>query len=65
MMPYESNGSLTYGNTDFFEIVAGVLWVDSLAPYVFILCQDYVLQICMKLIKKMSSYKKKHKVGKK
>ena len=30
-------------DTDFFDIVAGVLQEDKLAPYLFIICQDYVL----------------------
>ena len=28
------------GDTDFFDIVAGVLQVDKLAPYLFIICLD-------------------------
>ena len=31
-------------DTEFFEIVAGVLQGDTLAPYVFIICLDYVLR---------------------
>ena len=31
-------------DTDYFEIVAGVLQVDTLAPYLFIICLDYVLR---------------------
>ena len=31
------------GDTDYFDIVAGVLRVDTLAPYLFIICLDYVL----------------------
>ena len=31
------------GDTDYFDIVAGVLQGDSLAPYLFIICLDYVL----------------------
>ena len=31
------------GNTDFFDIVAGVLQGDTFAPYLFIICQDYLL----------------------
>ena len=30
--------------TDFFDIVAGVLQGDKLAPYLFIICLDYVLR---------------------
>ena len=32
------------GDTDFFDIVAGVLQGDTLAPYLFIICLDYVLR---------------------
>ncbi len=31
------------GNTDYFDIIAGVLQGDTLAPYLFI-CLDYVLR---------------------
>ena len=31
------------GDTEYFDIVAGVLQGDTLAPYLFIICQDYVL----------------------
>ena len=30
--------------TEYFDIVAGVLQVDTLAPYLFIICLDYVLR---------------------
>ena len=30
------------GDTDYFDIVAGVLLGDTLASYLFIICQDYV-----------------------
>ena len=33
------------GDTEYFDIVAGVLQGDTLAPYRFILCLDYVLRI--------------------
>ena len=33
------------GDTDYFSIIAGVLKGDTLAPYLFIICQDYVLRI--------------------
>ena len=32
------------GDTEYFDIVAGVLQVDTLAPYLFIICVDYVLR---------------------
>ena len=32
------------GDTDYFDIVAGVLQGDTLTPYVFIICLDYVLR---------------------
>ena len=34
------------GDTDYFDIVAGVLQGDTLAPYLFIICLDYVLNVC-------------------
>ena len=39
------------GDIDFFDIVAGVLWRDTLAPYLFIICLDYVLRMLIDLIK--------------
>ena len=38
------------GDTDFFDIVAGVLQGDTLAPYLFIICQDYVLRASIGLL---------------
>ena len=32
------------GDTDYFDIVAGVQQGDALAPYLFIICLDYVLR---------------------
>ena len=32
------------GETDYFDIVAGVLLGDTLAPYLFTICLDYVLR---------------------
>ena len=32
------------GDTDYFDIVAGVRQGDTLAPYLFIICLDYVLR---------------------
>ena len=39
------------GDTDFFDIVAGVSQGDILDPYLFILCLDYVLRTSIDLIK--------------
>ena len=39
------------GDTDYFDIVAGVLQEDTLAPYLFIICLDYVLRTSMDLMK--------------
>ena len=32
------------GDTEYFDIVAGVLQGDTLAPYLFIICLDYVVR---------------------
>ena len=32
------------GDTEYFDIVAGVQQGDTLAPYLFIICLDYVLR---------------------
>ena len=39
------------GDTDYFDIVAGVLHGDTLAPYLFIICQDYVLRTSINKMK--------------
>ena len=39
------------GDTDYFDIVAGVLQGHTLAPYIFIICLDYVLRISIDKIK--------------
>ena len=41
----------TDGDTDYFEIVAGVPHGDTLAPILFIICLDYVLRISIDKIK--------------
>ena len=41
----------TNGDTDYFDIVAGVLQRDTLAPYLFIICLDYVLRTSIDLMK--------------
>ena len=50
------------GDTDYFDIVAGVLQGDTLAQYIFIICLDYVIRTsldemkykCLKLTKERS-----------
>jgi len=39
------------GDTDFFGIAAGVLQGDTLAPYIFIICLDYVLRTSLDTMK--------------
>ena len=39
------------GDTDYFDIVVGVLKGDTLAPYLFIICRDYVLRTLIDKIK--------------
>ena len=39
------------GGTDYFDIVAGVLQGDTLTPYLFIICLDYVLRTSIDKIK--------------
>ena len=38
------------GDTDYFDIVAGVLQGDTLTSYQFILCLDYILQTSIDLM---------------
>ena len=38
-------------DTDFLNTVAGVLQGDTLAPFLLIICQDYVLRMSIDLIK--------------
>ena len=42
------------GNTDYFDIEAGVLQGDTLAPYLFIICLDYALRTSIDKIKENS-----------
>ena len=37
--------------TDYFDIIAGVLQRDTFAPYLFIICLDYVLRTSIDKIK--------------
>ena len=54
MMLYKNTkvkGRTPDGDTDFFDIVAGVLQGDTLAPYLFIIALDYVLRKLRDLVK--------------
>ena len=39
------------GDTDYLDIIAGVLQGDTLASYLFIICLDYVLRTSLDLMK--------------
>ena len=39
------------GDTDFFDMVDGVLQEDTLDPNLFIICLDYILQTSIDLMK--------------
>ena len=39
------------GDTDYFDIVTGLLQGDTLATYLFIICLDYVLRTSIELMK--------------
>ena len=55
MMLYKNTKATIHlldGNTDLFNIVAGVLPGDTLAPFLFIICLYYVLQTSIGLMKK-------------
>ena len=54
MIHYKNMKVMVYlleGETDFFNIVIGVLQGDTLVSYLFIVCLDYVLQTSIDLIK--------------
>ena len=42
------------GDTDYFDILAGVLQEDTLAPYLSIICLDYVLRTLIDKVKEKS-----------
>ena len=47
MMLYENTKSMVRspdGDTEFFDIISGVLQGDTLAPYLFVICLDYGLR---------------------
>ena len=43
-------------DTDFFDTVAGVLQGDTFAPYLFIICLDYILQMSISANKRKWLY---------
>ena len=47
------------GDTDYFDIVAGVQQGGTLAPYLFIICLDYVLRTSIDKIKENGFEKKR------
>ena len=52
MMLYKDSTAMVHslgGNTDFFEVVAGVLQGDTLAPYIFIIYLDYILLLILSI----------------
>ena len=56
------------GDTEYFDIVAGVLQVDTLAPYIFIICLDYVLRTSIDKIREnglRADKEKKQKIPRK
>ena len=52
------------GDTDYFDIVAGVLQGDTLAPYLFIFCLDYMLRTSIDKMKdnNFKLTKERHKI---
>ena len=58
MMLYRNTNvkvSFLDGDTDYFDIVAGVLQGETLVPYLFIICLDYVLKTSIGKIKETVS----------
>ena len=55
------------GDTDYFDIVAGVQQGDTLSPYLFIICLDYVLRTSIDNIREKlwADKEKKQKVPRK
>ena len=52
------------GDTDYFDIVAGVLQGDTLAPYLFIICLDYMIEhLLIKSKETVSSSQRKEAEG--
>ena len=50
MMLYKNTRSMVHspdGDTSYFEITTGVLQGDTLAPFLFIICLDYILKTAL------------------
>ena len=48
------------GDSDFFDIVTGVVQGDTFAPYLFIICLDYVLRTSIGIMRdKVSNWQRK------
>ena len=62
LLAYELPNFAHQMETDFFDIVAGVLQGDSLAPYPSIICQDYELWTSIDLMKENGFTLKKKKL---
>ena len=57
IMLYKNRKAIVHspdGNTNFFNIIAVVSEGDTLTPYLFIICQDYVLLTLIDLMKENS-----------
>ena len=66
MMLYQDTCSMVRspdGNTEFFDIIAGVLQEDTLARYIFIICLDYVLRRALDENKELGLTLTKQKSG--
>ena len=62
MMLYKNTKAMVHlpnDNTDFFNIVVGVLHGNTFAPYLFIICPDYALWMSINLIKEKHIHIKK------
>ena len=62
MMPYKNMKVKVCSlneDTDFFDIIPCVLQGDTLAPYLFIICLDYVLRTSIERMKTVSSWQRK------
>ena len=66
MMLYKTSNvivCLSFGDTDSIDIVAGELLVDSVSPFLFLICLDDVQQTSLDLMKENSITLKRHKTN--